>query len=200
MTAGTEIMHKLIPRGVAVLTFCLGLAVSLVISNFIPPPDHNSRLVAILTPARERNPIFNPNEQPFASTDFLNVQQSVMSPSIADPIFEHPPESDLIEHNCRTLALFIDSEGNLTLNTSKVGSLNNTTELTNTLKGVFQQRVRWQVFRRGMESRTDLPMIERIPRTLLIRASRSLSYGDVLKVIEVLKETRANPIALQIQN
>jgi hypothetical protein len=197
---GAGIMHKLIPGGVAVLTFCIGLSLSLVISNFIPTPDNNSRLVALLTPARERNPILSPHEQPFSSTDFLIVQQTVTSPSIAEPIYGQQPESDLIEHDCGTLALFIDSEGKLALNTKDVGSLNNTTKVTSTLNEVFQQRVQRQAFRRGMESRTDLPMIERIPRTLLIRASRTLTYGDVLKIIEVSKEVRANPIALQIRN
>jgi hypothetical protein len=99
---GTEIIHNFIPRAVAVLTFCIGLAVSIVISNFIPPPAHNPRLAAILTPARERNMKFSPNEQPFDSTDFLIVQQSNLVSSLVSncSLMAAEPRSDLNGRRC----------------------------------------------------------------------------------------------------
>jgi biopolymer transport protein ExbD len=193
-------IHKLISRGVGVLTFGLGLLASLIVSSLLSPPKNNSHVIAILMPAREWRPMLNPDERPFASNDFLIVQQSVESPSITEPITESQPEYDLIEHNCGTLTVYIDREGNLTLNTDNFGTLNDATQLTLKLREIFQQRIEVRAYLRGMENQTHLPMMERIPRTVLVRASRSLRYGDVLRIIEVLKEVGANPIGLQIND
>lgn len=193
-------IDKLIPRGVAILTFGVGLLVSVVVSSLISSPENNLRVVAILTPAREWHPMLNPDEQPFASNDFLIVKQSVKLRSIVEPVTESQLEYDFIEHNCGTLTVSIDREGTLTLNTDNFGTLSDTSQLSHKLREIFQQRIEAQAYLRGMETRTDLPMMERIPRTVLVRASRSLRYGDVLSVIEVLKEVGAAPIGLQIND
>jgi hypothetical protein len=74
-------IHKLMPRGVGILTFGIGLLVSLIVSNLISPPKNDSHVVAILMPTREWSPMLNPDEQPFASNNFLFVQQqSAKSP------------------------------------------------------------------------------------------------------------------------
>ena len=182
------------------LTFGIGLVVSLIVSSLISPPKNNSHIAAVLVPAREWSPLLNPDEQPFASNDFLLVQQPVRLPSITEPIAESQSEYDLIEHNCGTLTVSIDRGGNLTLNTDNFGTLNDMTQLTLKLREIFQQRIEARAYLRGMENRPDLPMMERIPRTVLVRAARSLRYGDVLRIIEALKETRANPIGLQIND
>jgi biopolymer transport protein ExbD len=193
-------LHKLIPRGVAVLTFSVGLLVSLVVPSLVSPPKDDAHVVAVLRPAREWRPMLYPDERPFASDHFLIAQQPVTLPAINEPIPDPLPEYDLIEHNCGTLTVSIDRVGNLTLNTDEVGTLNDTTRLTHKLREIFERRVEHLGYLRGMENRTDLPMTERIPRTVLISASGSLSYGDVLKIIEVLKEAGAKPIGVQVKS
>ena len=193
-------IHKLIPRGVAILTFGMGLVVSLIVSGLISPPKNNSHVAAVLVPAREWSPMLNPNEQPLASNDFLIVQRPVRLPSITEPVTESQSEYDLIEHNCGTLTVSINGEGTLTLNTDNFGTVNDTSQLNHKLREIFQQRIEAQAYLRGMEARTDLPMMQRIPRTVLVRASRALRYSDVLRTIEMLKEVGANPIGLQINN
>jgi hypothetical protein len=49
-----------------------------------------------------------------------------------------------------------------------------------------------------MERRTDLPDIQRIPRTVLLRPSGSVGVGDVLAMVQLLEDLSAEPIALQI--
>jgi biopolymer transport protein ExbD len=40
--------------------------------------------------------------------------------------------------------------------------------------------------------------MERIPRTVLIRPSSRVTYGDVVQLMELLKDLHADPIGLQI--
>ncbi len=51
-----------------------------------------------------------------------------------------------------------------------------------------------------MESRIDLPQSERIEKTLYVKADQSLKYGEVLKLIDELKGTGANPIGVVIDD
>src|SRR4051812_29718996 len=116
-------LNKLIPRGVAILTFGIGLFVALVVSSIFSPPKDNSRVVAILKAARESAPVLDPAREPFASDHFLILQQSVRSPAITETVPDSFPEYDLIEHDCGTLYVSIDHTRNLMLNTDDVGTL-----------------------------------------------------------------------------
>jgi len=49
-----------------------------------------------------------------------------------------------------------------------------------------------------MRDRIDLPEDERIELTVFIKATRSISYGDVAKVIDGVKGAGADPIGLQL--
>jgi biopolymer transport protein ExbD len=193
-------MRKFWFRSVAILTFAIGVVAALIFTSPILPPNDNFQVVTVLTPAREWHPMVDPNSQPFPSSDFMIVQQSI-SQSITEPISESLPDSSLIDHDCGTLTISIDSEGNLLLNmTENIGTSNDTAQLTQRLTGIFNQRIELRAYLRGMETRTDLSDIERIPRTVLIRASRSNKFGDVIRIIEVLKGIGAKPIGLQINN
>jgi biopolymer transport protein ExbD len=52
----------------------------------------------------------------------------------------------------------------------------------------------------GMETRSDLPEDERVEKTVVIKANRSCRYGDVIKLIDAVKGTGANPIILQLDD
>lgn len=78
--------------------------------------------------------------------------------------------------------------------------MNDTSSLSQTLARIFQQRREQHSYKSGMETRTDLPEDERVEKTVVIKAYRSCRYGDVIKIIDVVKGTGANPIVLQVDD
>lgn len=80
------------------------------------------------------------------------------------------------------------------------GTLNDLSSLSLTLARIFQQRKEQHVYKPGMDKRTDVPEDERIEKTVVIRAYRSCLYSDVIKIIDVVKSTGANPIILQLDD
>jgi biopolymer transport protein ExbD len=189
--------NKLIFAVFAVLTLVVALYLSLIARR---PHRSESEVVGILIPARESRPMLYPEEGPFTSDDFMIVQQSVNRPAVPEPISDRLTDVALIEHDCGTLTVTIDGDRNVALNTDSMGTLNDTSQLATKLTEVFQQRVAQRAYLPGMETRADLPDIQRIPRTVLIRGALLARYGDVVTLIALLKELRANPIGLQIDH
>jgi biopolymer transport protein ExbD len=79
-----------------------------------------------------------------------------------------------------------------------LGTLDEPEKLSAQLKQIFQERKDSLAFKPGMERRDDVPMIERVERTVLIQPSRSLTYGEVTGLISVIRKSNANPVALQV--
>jgi biopolymer transport protein ExbD len=159
-----------------------------------------SQVVHTLLQARERRSLLNPNQPPVISNDFMIVQQHATERNLAQPMSDQPPDATLIDHDCGTLTVTITADRIITLNTESLGTLNDTAPLASKLSALFQERIAQRAYLPGFESRSDLPIMDRIPRTVLLRPSRSLGYGDVLQLIELLKEAHADPIGLQITN
>jgi biopolymer transport protein ExbD len=159
-----------------------------------------SELIHILLPAREHRPMLILDEDSFISDDFMIIQQPVAQPPITEPISDQLPDTQLIEQDSGTLTVTIAADRSVTLNTESLGTLNDTAPLTSKLSALFRERVSHRTYLAGFETRTDLPAMQRIPRTVLVRPSGSLTYGDVMQIIDLLKELRADPIALQINH
>jgi hypothetical protein len=51
-----------------------------------------------------------------------------------------------------------------------------------------------------LEKSDDLPLSERIEKTVFIKAPRSTKFGNVVRTIDALKGAAANPIGLQIDD
>jgi biopolymer transport protein ExbD len=51
-----------------------------------------------------------------------------------------------------------------------------------------------------MRTRIDLPESVRIEKTIFIKAPRNMPYGEVLRVMDGLKGTGADPIGLQLDD
>lgn len=51
-----------------------------------------------------------------------------------------------------------------------------------------------------METRADVPEGERIEKTVVVKATRSNKYGDVVRLIDAIKGAGANAIVLQIDD
>ena len=112
------------------------------------------------------------------------------------------PNQDLTQLKPNPLTLVVDISPDLTvkLNQDPHGSINDLTPLQQKLIEVFRLRREQYAYRRGYETRTDLPEDERIEKTITIKANRRVKFGEVAKVIDALKGAGANPIILQLDD
>jgi biopolymer transport protein ExbD len=65
---------------------------------------------------------------------------------------------------------------------------------------LFRYRTAQRAYRIGMETRNDLPLEERIEKTVFVKAPLSVKYNDVLRVVNAVKAAGADPIGLQIDD
>jgi biopolymer transport protein ExbD len=111
---------------------------------------------------------------------------------------EKPDDRKLPPDN-NTLVVTIAPDRSLKLNDlDDLGTVDDTSKLSLVLVDLFKRRTENHVYRRGMLARPDLPEPARIEKTVFIRASRSLPYSDIVKVIDGLKGAGANPVGLQL--
>lgn len=120
----------------------------------------------------------------------------------ADIPTQRDPNEDLsqLKPNPLTLVVSISNDLQLKLNQDSIGSVNDTAPLSQRLLQLFQQRKETRAYKTGMETRTDVPEIERIEKTVFVKAPRSIKYGDVVKVIDAIKGAGANPVGLQVDD
>lgn len=113
-----------------------------------------------------------------------------------------PPDNRQdLKPNDHTLVVTIEPDRTLKLNSEvDLGSVDNPSKLTTRLVAVFDQRTRNRAYRPDMINRVDLPDDVRIEKTVFIKAPRSLSYGEVARVMDGLKGTGASPIGLQLDD
>ena len=111
-----------------------------------------------------------------------------------------PDESqrDLIP-NINTLVVTIQPDRTLKLNgLTDMGTVDDTSKLSTRLIDLFKERKNNHVYRDEFRSRPDVPEDFRIEKTVFIKAPRSISYGEVAKVIDGIKGAGAEPIGLQL--
>jgi biopolymer transport protein ExbD len=120
----------------------------------------------------------------------------------ADIPTQRDPNEDLsqLKPNPLTLVVSISNDLQLKLNQDSVGSVNDTSLLSQRLAQLFRQRKEQRAYKPGMETLTDLPEDERIEKTVFVKAPRSLKYGDVVKVIDAIKGAGASPVGLQVDD
>src|SRR6266496_3660659 len=120
----------------------------------------------------------------------------------ADIPTQRDPNEDVskLKPNPLTLVVSISPDLQLKLNQDNIGSVNDTTQLSQKLTQVFQERKSQRAYKVGMETRTDLPEDDRIEKTVFVKAPRSLKYGEVVKVIDAIKGAGANPVGLQVDD
>jgi biopolymer transport protein ExbD len=115
-------------------------------------------------------------------------------PEPPEPYRGPPPEGSVL-----TLVVAIKEDGTLELNKlGGMGSINDTGKLSVELAKVFQGRLEQHTYRPDMLYRNDLPEEARIQKTVFVKAPRSLPYGEVVKVIDGIKGSGAEPIGLQV--
>lgn len=112
-----------------------------------------------------------------------------------------PSDDQIVEPNPKTLVVTIEPDRTLKLNSlTDMGSIDDTAKLRVALVKLFREREVNRVYRDEVLTRLDLPEASWIEKTVFIKAPRSLSYGDVIKVIDGIKGAGANPIGLQADN
>jgi biopolymer transport protein ExbD len=111
------------------------------------------------------------------------------------------PQDEPTEPDNRALVVTIERDLSLKLNqTGDMGTTNDTGKLSAALADAFRRRREAHTFRAEMASRFDLPDDERVLKTVFIKAPRSISYGEVARVIDGIKGAGANPVGLQIDD
>jgi len=110
------------------------------------------------------------------------------------------PQAPLVP-NDKTLVVTIEPDRTLRLNSlTDMGTIDDPAKLSQKLIALFDERTRNRVYRAEMLDRLDLPEQMRIEKTVFIKAPRYMAYGEVLRVMDGLKGTGAEPIGLQLDD
>jgi biopolymer transport protein ExbD len=101
-----------------------------------------------------------------------------------------------------TLVVTIQQDRTLKLNQLQedMGTIDDLSKLNLRLVSLFQDRQRNHTYRSDLAARVDLSESERVQKTVFIKAPRSISYGEVTRVMDGLKGSGANPIGLQLDD
>ena len=103
--------------------------------------------------------------------------------------------------NINTLVVTIEPDRTLKLNgLSDMGTVDDLTPVIAKLVTTFAERTRNRNYRSDMLSRADLPDSQRVEKTVFIKAPRSITYGEVARVMDGLKGSGADPIGLQLDD
>lgn len=94
--------------------------------------------------------------------------------------------------NPLTLVVTVDNAGKIKLNNEDMGDVTDTSALSTRLTQIFKDREQsGTAFREGTNE---------VEKTLFIKAPRAIKYTDVVKVIDGVKASGAQPIGLQIDD
>jgi biopolymer transport protein ExbD len=97
-----------------------------------------------------------------------------------------------VKPNPLTLVVSIDkTTKKVTLNNEAAGDVTDASGLTAKLSDIFKQREANGVFRENTNE---------IEKTIFIKSSPSVKYGDVVRVIDAAKSAGASPIGLQVDS
>ena len=109
------------------------------------------------------------------------------------PAEPKPDEQQVVPRpNPLTLVVAINkADKKVTLNNEVIGDVTNTADLTARLTAIFKDRETGGVFREGTNE---------VEKTLFIKSPRSVKYGEVVRIIDAVKQAGAQPIGLQIDD
>ena len=112
-----------------------------------------------------------------------------------------PDHNPKVAPNIKTLVVTILPDRTLKLNgLTDMGTVDDSSKLSEKLVALFDERTTNRVYRDEMLTRIDLPEALRIEKTVFIKAPRTISYGDVARVIDGIKGSGAEPIGLQLDD
>ncbi len=107
---------------------------------------------------------------------------------------EPKPEDQLSNPKPNPLTLVVSinkADRKVLLNNESMGDLSNLDDLSNKLKQIFTERTQNNVLREGTNE---------VEKTIFIKSPRTVRYGEVVNVIDAVKQAGAQPIGLQIDD
>jgi len=128
---------------------------------------------------------------------------------VAVPLRQHrftatlpsPPDDRVLPPNPKTLVVTINPDRSLKLNgLTDMGTVEDMSKLNQKLISLFDERASNHAYRPDMATRSELPDARKIEKTIFIKAPRAMSYGLIVRVIDGLKATGADPIGLQLDD
>jgi biopolymer transport protein ExbD len=113
-----------------------------------------------------------------------------------------PPDNRDLVADPHTLVVTIRPDRTLQLNRlpDDMGTIEDSSKLRGYLVSLFNLRRANHAYRDDMIARPDVPEELRIQKTVFIKAPRAIPYGLVMKVMDDVKGTGANPVGLQLDN
>ena len=118
----------------------------------------------------------------------VDVNISIILPDVGSTLLPVP--------NCGRLVVTVTTDGALNLNSRQVGTLSDPSELTAKLRTVFAERERSHAYLPAPDLSLHVPDYRQIEKSVLIRAPRTVSYGEVADLIVAVKEAGADPVGL----
>ncbi len=98
-----------------------------------------------------------------------------------------------------SLVIRINKDSTLELNgNTGMGTIDDPASLIDKLTSVFSERTRNNVINSNLAADPEEATKDRIQKTVFIKAPKTLSYGQVVKLIDTVKIAGAYPIGLQI--
>jgi biopolymer transport protein ExbD len=110
-----------------------------------------------------------------------------------------PPDDRPLPPAPDALVVIVNPDRTLKLNgLDDMGTVDDMTKLTQRLSSLFDERLKNRAYRHDMATRTDVAEWDRVQKTVILKAPRSISYGEVARIIDGLKGSGADPIGLQL--
>ncbi len=108
------------------------------------------------------------------------------------PAEPKPDDQTIAKPNPLTLVVAVNNaDKKITLNTEAAGDVSDASALTDRLREIFQKREAEGAFREGTNE---------VEKTVFIKSPRSMKYGEVVRVIDAVKQSGAQPIGLQVDD
>ncbi len=196
-------MNGLIKRLCAFLIAFVG---SIAIYHALPVRPAPLELKATLVPCRLlSNLMLDENAKPQPCPVAMAVEQN-------DAVAFEGFDPYLIRAGCVSpLFVAIDSEGVVTglnfreefgnvYDRDDMGYKSEFSGLQTRLWNIFNERIKVRAFQEELETREDLPVNKRIVASVVVLASCSVKYQDVLRVMDAVKASGANQISLQVKD
>ncbi len=111
----------------------------------------------------------------------------VKLPAIEDETGGLP--SKPVKPNPLTLVAKLENDGRLKLNNEDQGTVSDTKKLEKLLSRIFTEREDTGIFREGTNE---------IEKTVSVQVAKSTKYGDLIKLVQAVKLSRAEPIGIQM--